>query len=195
MTPLTEDESLLRTKNAFCQVFKTTNPFDEPFVESVSQRSLLYPISFQLQQRELASIAAAIHAIGETDFYLSALERSTNSKLTQPYDWYIPIAQIDQYYSINGYLFLLENALYSTKGTWGIMISHEQHAIVGGSKLFLDTLMSYWPFSPAEQIANFLHDWKTNHEQLGANISWLPKLLAHIYGKQQAQYVMQEMDF
>ncbi len=39
----------------------------------------------------------------------------------------------------------MENAIYSTKGTWGVIISREQHALIGGPPRFIEALKANLP--------------------------------------------------
>jgi len=39
----------------------------------------------------------------------------------------------------------LENALYSREGRWGVLISHEMHALIAGSEGFMNALTKQYP--------------------------------------------------
>lgn len=47
---------------------------------------------------------------------------------------------------------IIENTIYSSHGNWGIIISHEEHAVLGGHKEFIETFKAAYP--------NYIHDQK-----------------------------------
>jgi hypothetical protein len=40
---------------------------------------------------------------------------------------------------------IIENAIYSSHGNWGIIISHEEHAVLGGHKQCIETFKAAYP--------------------------------------------------
>lgn len=193
MRVLTELEYQIEAHHAFRSVFRSADPFDEPIAPSVSHRAILYPVSYDLEPHEFGAIALAAQTVGDNSFYFSVTERPMATEQDRPYHWLIPFEELSGYRSL-GYPFVLENAFYSPNGHWGVLISHEQHAVVAGSKQFLDTLFTHLPVSAELQIQEFLSTWKDNHTRLGSKIDWLPRLLRHVYGVEQAELLLQKME-
>lgn len=61
----------------------------------------------------------------------------------------------------------LENALYSRNGTWGVLISHEMHALIGGNEEFMTALSEQHP-RWAEDLSRLREYWAENQ-----NATWL----------------------
>jgi len=66
------------------------------------------------------------------------------------------------------------------------MFSHERHAVLGGPAEFVQVVTQELPKLPS-QVENFLATWKKNQTRFGGNMDWLPRLLKHVYGDEQAQ--------
>ena len=81
---------------------------------------------------------------------------------------------------------MLENAIYSTSGTWGLLFSHERHAVLGGPTQFVRAITEMLP-NPVGQVEKFLATWKQHHVRFGSNLDWFPCLLEHVYGADAAQ--------
>ena len=84
---------------------------------------------------------------------------------------------------------MLENVLYSPSGQWGIMLSHEEHALLGGSTQFMSRLHDKLP---PDSLEEFLSFWKYARDHYQANIEWLPKQLIHVYGYETAQRLLSD---
>ncbi len=187
--PLSEHEYREEAHRAFSAVFRSDDPFDEPFTPSIRHRAILYPVTYELEPSELQAIATAARTVGDDAFYFSVLERPAESEQDRPYHWFIPLEDRNTYHSL-GYPFVLENAIYSPKGLWGMMVSQEQHALVGGCDIFLNTLYAHLPVSEDEQVREFLITWKDNRDRLGSKTDWLPRFMTHVYGPEKAQQLL-----
>jgi len=191
MKQLTERYFQEKLSKVFARVFESNDPFNNPFNPGIHHRAILYPVAYQLEMTELQAIAIAAQAVGDDGFYFSVMERSDELEHVYPWHWYISLNSLEDYYTLS-HPFVLENALYSPEGKWGIMISHEQHAVIGGSNLFLDTLIYHFPGSPEEHLEAFLDTWKANHLRVGTNIDWISNLLTHIYGVREAKRLLSQ---
>jgi hypothetical protein len=105
----------------------------------------------------------------------------------------------------------LETALISSTGRWGVLISHEDHAVVGGAQTFVETLAAEFPSLPGFDRQNDEGEWVEGEllppsEQVlsfleGATIyspdpmHWLPTHLAHIYGPDKANDLLRRAGF
>jgi len=190
--PLSEYEYRQEVSHVFNSIFQSDDPFDEPMRPTIHPRAILYPVAYELEPVKLQAVVAAAQVVGDIGFYLSVTERPPVSDQNRPYHWFIPLEDPGLYYSLNGYQFVLENAIYSPKGRWGMIISHEQHAIVGGCDPFLNTLFAHLSVSEAEQVNAFLSNWRDNYNRFGSKIDWLPRLMTHAYGVEEAQRLLME---
>lgn len=73
--PMSEHEYHTQAQKAFDQVFRSSDPFDQPFNSSIERRAILYPLTYELDPIELQAVAAAARAFGDTALYLSFAER------------------------------------------------------------------------------------------------------------------------
>ncbi|HEY8644680.1 MAG TPA: hypothetical protein VIL77_02240 [Gaiellaceae bacterium] len=95
-----------------------------------------------------------------------------------------------------------ETAFISPSAQWGILVSHEDHAVVGGPAAFVETLAERFPpFTegdgsqsvPArDQVTMFLREVSDRWQD---PMSWLPQHLAHIYGNNRAGALLREFGF
>jgi hypothetical protein len=190
--PLTEKDFHEYIYKVFTSVFTSNDPFNKPIASSLYCRAILYPIAYKLETIELQAVALAAQAVGDNGFYLTVTERPNEVEQDRPYHWYIPVEDLESYYKLSS-PFVLENTLYSHEGKWGMIISHEQHAVIGGSDLFLDTLFSHLLVSADQQLTEFLSTWKENYTRFQTDIAWLPELLAHVYGEEKAKVLLMQV--
>src|SRR5438270_1766897 len=117
MRAFSEIEFQHEAKLAYEQVFNTTDPFEEPFAARVESRAILFPIHYSMEKPLRRAITHAAKQLGESSFYLSVLERPPAQEQDRAYHWHLGFNEFDQYESL-GYPFVLENAIYSDRGTW-----------------------------------------------------------------------------
>ena len=92
----------------------------------------------------------------------------------------------------------LQTAFLSAAGRWGMIVSDEEHAVVGGTAAFIEALVESYPavvpprlvgqdgwyasenaVAPEDQVIEFIRaapEWSNDLSR------WLPKHLAHVYG-------------
>jgi hypothetical protein len=191
MKSLSEEEFAIEAALSLQQVFVDDDPFGQPFTAAVPVRKILFPIHYQLSPSLLQPLASAATQIGDHGFYFSVLERPAMDQQDRPYHWYIPFTALEQYYSLD-YPFVLENALYSPSGQWGIMLSHEQHALFGGSTQFMSSLSGELG---KDNLDAFLSFWQHAQENYQTNVDWLPNQLIHVYGYEAANQLLRGYAF
>ena len=176
---------------AFHTVFRSSDPFDEPFQSTVEKRAILYPVEYHLSPAQYASLAAAAGAVGESHAFLSAIEGYKDGDFEKFDHWRLDLRSYP-YKELRevGWFPLTENAVYSTNGSWGLLISHEQHALVAGKGAFMDSLTMAMP-GLESQVNEFIATWKDNRDRLGSDVAWLTVLLTHVYGPKKAARLMQ----
>lgn len=192
MRALSEEEFRREAKPVFDRVFVTENPFDPPFAIAIEARMILFPVHYVMERALARAIKKASSRLNETSFYLSVLERPKAEEQDRPYHWLIPFTHLEEYREL-GYPFVLENAIYSNCWTWGVMFSHERHAVLGGSAEFVQAIVEMLP-DLVNQVEKFIAAWKQNHTRFGSNLDWLPGLLMHVYGEERAQEMLVKAD-
>jgi hypothetical protein len=156
-----------QVRRAFDRVFASTDPFDYPFRPAVEASLVFYPTEgYHLSQVQYAAVVAAAHATGEPAFFVSVVEYS-GDWVERGQHWLCDALGYEAYRSIE---LTLENALYSASGGWGLVLSQEQHALVGGSREFVRRVQASYP-AWQKCWSELLHEWAGN-----PNGSWLSKV-------------------
>lgn len=185
---LSEADFRTEAEPALRLVFHADDPFDEPFAREVERRMILFPVYYELEPPLLDALATAALQQGDSEFFLSVLERPAEKDQDRPYHWCVSTSGLDGYRTL-GYPFVLENAVYSPEGKWGIMVSHENHALLGGTASFVDNVRSLVP-NIDDQVFDFLAAWEQNKLQLGSSTDWLPNLVKHVYGTKAGEQIL-----
>ena len=136
MERVTEIEQILILQKVFNKVFKTKDSFGEMFKDYMPERMLICPTNgYCLAENQYKALVEAVNSIGETEIYISEIEWEDHFESKMCSHWVIPTTtKYDEYTKIP---IILENSLYSIEGTWGILISHEEHAVIGGTQEFI----------------------------------------------------------
>jgi hypothetical protein len=144
MRTITEATDVPEIKSMWQRVFKTNNPFAWPFQREIAAGRLFYPTEgYHLQRKQYVAVMETLRELGEDSFRLSIVESEGTSFLeTTMGHWLCKLPPFEEYIELS---LGLENALFSQCGEWGILISHEMHALIGGSKVFIDALTQRYP--------------------------------------------------
>lgn len=191
--PLEADERRV-ARAAASAIFVTTDPFKPLFRPALSARAILYPMSYELEVDELAALGAAAAEEGDERFYLMLREERGQPVYEFGFAEYEDYAELD---------LVTEVVMYGSSGRWGLVVSHLDHCVVGGSARFLAALRNLLP--PADpfrapgsprtplsfegQAKEFVVDLLTRVPE--TNVPWLRPLLAHIYGAEPAELLME----
>ena len=207
--PLSAEEYRVRVEPIELKIFVSADPFGEPFSDSLSCKMILYPIPHKFSEEQIEAIGAAARVVGDDGFYFSFTEVPSEWLEEGLGNWFIPLQDLSAYTRLDP---AWEHILYSPQGKWGIIVSHEFHAVVGGSARFLGTLTARFPpvqpfqevhpplyevheprspIPAKQQVYEFLRDWKERKEQ-GAKMPWLLRLLTHVYGSERARRLLQD---
>lgn len=178
---------LEQLKSAFYKVFLSTDPFGEMFQESIKSRLILCPIDgYYLEENQFSALQKVAKALDDDKFYVSEVEagersfesiQESDKYLTRHWECDIPLS-FKQYLDIP---IILENAIFSVKGNWGILISHEEHAVIGGSIYFIKLFKEFYP-AWGLGSKNFLEKWEENQKNYNSNNEWVENFIKHING-------------
>ncbi len=170
-------------KAAFYKIFKDANPFGKMFNDFVKQKIILCPTDgYYLSRNQFNALMQASRQLGESSFYLCETEGHflDNSNEKDSYSFgYGELSNEISYEEYKKLRIVLENALYSTNGSWGVIISHEDHGVVGGTNNFIESFKKLYP-QWAHDYKNFVKLWEDNEKQYHSNLSWLPDFLKYI---------------
>jgi hypothetical protein len=191
LSKISASKRIAVARRAFHTVFKSADPFDAPFQDTIKARALLFPSGYGLPDDQYVGVVAAAAKIGESSAFFSGIEGYDGSGFERRSHWELCLTMPFPHQQLldQGWEGLIESALFSRQGTWGIISSHEQHAVVGGSTEFIEELGHHLDLD--HQLQEFLNYWKHASDQNPRLITrWIPRVLAHIYGSALAREVL-----
>jgi hypothetical protein len=171
-------------KKTFFSIFSNYDPFDKMFLSSIASRVLLYPTnSYHLSEQQFSALINTLNMIGEKSFYLSEIEvdpfvidNLENAVHTPQYLELIVDTTFKAYSEIN---IIFENALYSINGKWGVIVSHEGHAVLGGDKTLITTFKNLYPYWMEDQ-KKFVKAIQYWGKRSITDTSWLASFIEYI---------------
>lgn len=175
---IAEPERTLNMQTAFGKVFKTSDPFGEMFQPDVKEKQILCPTDgYYLSREQFKALQDTLVALGEEKVYLSEVEADECFSNKNCSHWELSVTN-----SYEEYLELpviLENSLYSLSGTWGILISQEEHAVIGGTREFMVKYKEHYAdWTNGE--SNFRQKWEYNQKHYNSDLSWFQKFSTHL---------------
>jgi len=170
----------------FRSVFRNVDPFNAPFSDTVESKALLYPVAYVLDRAEFVAVFQAASAVGDAAICASVVEGRV--PVPRGPHWRLEHWEYDEYRELQD-LGVLENALYSPTGKWGLLVSHEQHALVGGSAVFVSALAKTFPDFEGS-IDRFLAFWRENEVRHNSDTTWIKGLFVHLFGPDHAQAML-----
>jgi hypothetical protein len=210
MRILTECEYQFEAEPFLRMVFTSDNPFAEPFNQKVEARRLIFDYHYELESPLADAIIESAINLGEGECYMSDLWRGPGTningeKIYSPEHWHMSLKEFEVIYLGKGGfaefkdfdlgdVFSSEHVIYSTKGEWGVMMSHERFGLLGGSSEFIAKIEELFP-ELNNQVYGFLdyfRYFKNNYAQ--ATLEWIPPLMSHVYGIERATSLLQEFD-
>jgi len=155
--------------SAWREVFNSNDPFGWPFEPSIKRGCLFFPTDgLHLTRQQYSALMVAIAAAGEPGFFVSIVESEGLGFLHRSSGhWWLQAPSYEEYSAMN---LTLENALYSAHGNWGIVVSHESHAVVGGTAPIVESVSRHYGCSASDYLS--LRDqWSGN-----PNSEWITTL-------------------
>ena len=169
-------------QSALRRIFVNEDPYEAPFAAPVQHRLILFEYLYEMQPPLLDAIVQAATRYDERGFYVSIFDRPPEEEQQQPYHWYIPFSDIAGYQSLVG---PLTNVVYSTSGRWGIMGTYEHYGLLGCDATVMAAIKRVLPDLDS-QVFEFLKHWEWNAQHFGSVVDWVPNVLKHVYGAEQA---------
>jgi hypothetical protein len=154
----------------WCAVFATNDVFTWPFRPEIAAARILFPTEgYHLSMHQFNALSMAQANTGETEVLVSVIE-SDDLAFLRPggVHWIGRGLTYSEYASLP---LILENSLCSTTGRWGITVSHEMHAVLGGDEGFIGAFDA--AHGDPAICEDFLEDaWRGN-----PNAGWLRTVL------------------
>jgi hypothetical protein len=166
---IVESEIISVLKNTFASVFRTTNGFDSNlFCNHITKRLILYPTdNLWLTEIQYNSLITTLKQMNEDYFYVSELSCNSFQIERKPNEYCNKHWQCDiscSYENYSSMELLLDNAIYSATGEWGVWLSNECSGAIGGKNSFMEQFQSNYPC--------WQNDVKLFYEE-GINITWI----------------------
>ena len=154
------------------RVFRNMNPFGWPFSSSINSGRVIFPTDgYFLAQEQFDALAKSAQKINESSCYLVMTEGLDEMSVNMSQEIYL--IDFNDYLGYAGIDLPLENSLFSMTGAWGVMVSHEMHAVIGGDYDFISHYNEVDRLK-YEQWEEFKEQWKG--EEHGG---WLKEVIAH----------------
>jgi hypothetical protein len=199
MRILNDLEYQIQAEPILRQIFTNDHPIENPFSVNIPERLIVSPWDYVETELIEAVITAASNS-GDGNCYLTNLGRYEG----EANHCYMSLAEL---HGENAYLsygtvvdgvsldifYWTDYIIYSDRGTWGIMTSHEDFAVIGGSSEFIYKLHELVP-DLDRQVYPFLEKFKSLSVMLHCDFDWISKLLTHIYGQDKAKKLLEEME-
>jgi len=160
----------------FHYVFRSYNPFTSAGQLNMPVRIVLYPTyGYYLNSEQFQALTSTLNDCGEQEFFISEVEAEPDPFVTS-YHWVCKSPSFSEYMNLS---LSTENALYSANGLWGILVSHEDHALLvcqPNFARFFQAHYSHWK----QDLEKFVQNWQQNEKELGSDIRWLEEFLNHL---------------
>jgi hypothetical protein len=199
MRSLTEAEYLSEAEPLLRQIFVHDDLFTAPFNPSVSERLLVALYQYVIEPPLTTAVLNAASKIGDEGCYLSLLWKRNDGTAIE--HWYIPLSEFEDAYvdynhpswvgRENRCFNVVESAIYSPHGRWGVAVTHEWFGLIGGTPEFVNEIRASMP-DVDQQVLQFLEYFKHFKESYGrlATLEWIRPLLVHTYGEESTQLLM-----
>lgn len=172
-------DNISELKKIFSKVFINNDPFGRMFNSSISEKIILYPTDgYYLSKKQFFALINTMRILGETTFFLSEIEGKVFFNESTS-DQHLEFSIDTQYAEYERNIIIFENALYSTQGAWGILISHEQHAVLGGHKEFMEVFKRFYPDFMKDQI-NFIKYFEYWAKYSKTDLTWVSDYIKYI---------------
>jgi hypothetical protein len=198
MRILNELEYQIQAESILRQVFTNDDPTENPFSVNILERLIVSPWD-NVKTKLIEAVITAASNSGDKNCYLANLGQYKGEanhcymSLTELHDENAYLSYGTVVDGVNLDIFLwIDYIIYSDRGSWGIMISHEDFAVIGGSSEFICKLHELVA-DLDRQVYPFLEKFKSLSVMLHRDFDWIPKLLTHIYGQDKAKQLLEEM--
>jgi hypothetical protein len=180
LEPVDTPEQLARMQEAFGRVFGDSPRGSQPFAAEVRDRVFVYEIDYtMLDAQQFHAVSAAALTAGDSEAYLAGLG-ALDTGWEATYDHaLVTLDDFEDYRADNA--LILEHALFSPRGAWGVVTSDARYAVAAGDSAFAEVVRSRLGRDDEAMLWSFLGDWLP---QPGFRKDWLAPFIAHLRGEQ-----------
>jgi hypothetical protein len=185
---LSSPELIDSLEEASLRVFKNLDAYEVAFTPEIECRFVLFPVDhYRLTKDQFVALGrAAVEAVHDNSAYLFDVEQWTKfgwDRKRREY-WLLSLDDYEAYENPpdDANIVIIQNAIVSTSGRWGMVISDENHAIVGGSKEFVSRFLDALQVNKNEMRNLWLRHWHRNQKELGYETSWLSRQVDELTG-------------
>ncbi len=137
-----QKEEKISLERDWNRIFAPCDPFGIPFTDAIASYMVFYPTSgYHIDVTQYLAVTQAAKILGDKGFWVSETEWQSES-FAEASHWWCAFPDYSEYEQLP---LVLENAVYSPRSSWGLILSHEDHAIVGGSLRFIEYVKSFYP--------------------------------------------------
>jgi hypothetical protein len=185
MKQIKSNSELEKLKNNYYSIFKGFNPFGKVFQDDIDIKGVLCPVDgYYLNEEQFLAIVHATKVTGETKIFISEVEieldpffQSNSDKAFNCSHWELNLpVTYNEYRSLP---IFIENAIYSPLGQWGLIVSHEEHAVIGGHNSFMKAFKQKYE-KLNQDLLTFKKIWNTNTTEFKSNIDWFKEFIDYI---------------
>ena len=187
-TRLSQAEFESKAEPPMTKVFASFDGCGEPFREQMTER-LILDVDWYINESEFEALCTASAEAGDDWFYLSLTRGYLGGpELIPYYTCEIPVFDFEMYRSAENPPYPkdhdigipIESALWSPQGTWGVLLP-DAFVLVGGEARFMDAFKRHYK-GWEQHLDKFLEGFSEASSLRGADVTWVPRLLHHIYG-------------
>jgi hypothetical protein len=189
MRRLSTDE-VKTAKGAFSCIFHLPDSeefLNRPFNPQVERKIIICDYqSGVLRKSQFDALHRAAKKVNETFCYIVEVDYPGYPLPFEEREehWLLPLSDNEYKTYSNpphgeGYYGMMCNTLYSPKGTWGILLTHEEWGFLGGTNEFIKIFISEYRDN-AIDVNEFQKVW--DHYKPTAKSNWASDILEYIYG-------------
>lgn len=198
MYTLSQNQYQPEAEPIFQRVFITDDPLaNEIFSPAMKARIIFFALTEQIEIPIMDAVIASATNLGDSGCYISLTEQWDKNPANNCYipfsEFSLPEIDLPKL----GMYFVSDYFIYSSSGKWGVLVSSAHYGLLGGSQEFIEGVRGAFPELDRE-VYDFLQYWKNYRDDavsrghkstLG---DWLPVLLRHVYGAEEAENLLQE---
>jgi hypothetical protein len=174
ITLIKDDTEKSNIQNSFFNVFKSYCPFEPVGQLYFPVRVVIFPTdSYHLTFEQFNAMVKAAARFNEKEFIISEVEIPAPFKKGS--HWLCTEPSFGDYTKLDT---MIENAIYSINGKWGILLSHELHGLLVCDIPFWNIFCKEYP-NCKQDMNEFLDYWKSVETE-GAKTDWIPLFLKHL---------------
>lgn len=159
------------------RVFRTLDYYTDPFRDPLSLEALFFPVAgYHLTESQYRAVVAGARALGDDEVVVSHIAAREPEQQGTDF-WVMPSDSDYQFYRNTPVL--MDNTLHARSGLWGVVITDEEHALVGSEGSFGEVVRRRYPDSRLD-ASRLVDYWRQRDEDVLSRIRRLVEELPGI---------------